>query len=371
MKKRLFYIFIILFILFLLWFIFFLVKKPEKIIKEKEIIELPEKEKKIIEKSIKEKIVVSKKKAEGINYDVYLLKIDREGNLIWQKTFNNKFVDWAEFAFQTGANDVFLICRSYDINELQDKFYIIKLDVDGNLLWQKDFEEFFSSEEKTYEIKGGYITTGRTWTDDKNYYEIYISETDYEGNYLWTKNFGNKYYEWGYFVLLSEDGTYIIGEDIDYPGLNFDFYLKKKDTSGKNLWQKSYGIDSLNKGYAIISGIDNGYILAGVSYSLNEEKSAAYLLKVDREGNKIWERIFRDKSYNEIFSIEKDGETGYLLAGTTNSKGAGLYDAYLIKTDIDGNKIWEKTFGSSGNDAVYHISNCNDGNFIIAGVTQQ
>lgn len=370
MKKILFFLFIII-ILFLFFLLFFFSKKPKEQIKEKELIDLSEKEKKTIEKTIKEKIIVSMKKAEEIDYNIYMLKINPSGELLWQKTINNKLVDWAEFAFQTAENEIFLICRSYDINELQDRFYIIKADADGNLLWQKDFEEFFSSEEKTQKIKEGYITIGRAWTGEKKDYEVYISATDYDGNYLWTKNFGNKYYEWGYFVLISEDGTYLIGEDIDYPGLNSDFYLKKKDVSGMNLWLKSYGGDELNKGYSIISGIDNGYILTGVSYSFDEEKSVAYLLKVDSDGNKIWEKVFNGQGYNEIFSVAKDHNSGYFLTGTTNSKGAGLYDVYLIKTDVNGDKLWEKTFGDMGNDAAYHIYGCNDGNFILAGVTQK
>lgn len=371
MKKILFYVLIVI-ILILLVLLFFFSKKAVKITKEKEVIELPEKEKKIIEKSIKEKIIISKKKTEVIDYDIYMLKINPAGTLLWQKNINNKFVDWAEFAFQTEGNEIFLICRSYDIDKLQDKFYIIKTDTNGILLWQKEFDEFFSDEEKIYNTKYGYITIGRTWTSEKKDYVVYISATDNDGNYLWIKNFGNKYYEWGYFVLISKDDAYLIGEDIDYPGFNFDFYLKKKDMSGKILWLRSYGIGELNKGYAIISGLDNGYILTGVSYSFNDEKSTAYLLKADDDGNKIWENIFKGAGYNEIFSITKDENSkGYLLAGTTNSKGAGLYDVYLIRTDINGNKIWEKTFGSNGNDAAYHIFNCNDGNFIITGVTQK
>jgi|DewCreStandDraft_4_1066084.scaffolds.fasta_scaffold07318_1 hypothetical protein len=372
MKKRLIIIllFIIIFIIILL---FLLVKKPKikPIIKEKKTLELPEKEQKIIEKSIKQKIIISKKKAEEIDYDVFMAKINQKGQILWQKNFNNKFVDWAEFICQTNENNYLLLCRSYNINDLQDKFFVIKTDENGNLLWQKDFEEFYISEEKTQKIKDGFITIGRTLIGDKKEYEIYLSATDLDGNYLWTKNLGSKYFEWGYFVLMSDDGTYLIGEDINYPDINLDFYLKKKDINGKDLWMQSYGIKDLNKGYAIIPAIDAGYLLVGVSYLYGEEKSYAYILKIDNNGNKIWEKIFGDAGYNEIFSIVKDGSSGYILAGATNSKTTGLYDVYIIKTDIAGNLIWEKKYGGTGNDAVYWISNCNDGNFILAGVTQK
>lgn len=371
MKRMLFYLFIIIILYFIFHFFFF--KKSKEQINEKELIKLSEKGEKIIEKTIKERIIVSMKEVE-IDYNIYMLKVNPSGKLLWQKiiNINNKFVDWAEFVFQTVENEFFLICRSYDINELQDRFYIIKTDTDGNLLWQKDFEEFLSSEENTMKTKDGYITIGRVWTDERKNYEVYISATDYYGNYLWIKNLGNKYYEWGYFVLISEDGTYFIGEDIDYSETYFDFYLKKKNFSGMNLWMKSYGINELNKCYSIISGFDNGYILTGVSYLFNEEKSVVYLLKVDSNGNKIWKKIFNGEGYNEVFSIAKDhNSSGYFLVGTTNSKGAGLYDVYLIKIDVNGNKLWEKTFGDIGNDAAYHICACNDGNFILAGFTQK
>jgi hypothetical protein len=365
-KIRVIFLFII--IILLIFLLFFILKKPAEVKKIKETIELHEKEKKGI--TIKEKIVVSREKAEATDYNILLLKINSAGDLIWQKTYDNKFVDWAEFVFQTTGDDIFMICRSYDINDLQDKFFVIKTDKHGNLLWQKDFDDFFSSEEKTQKTKNGYITTGKTWTDEKNDYDVYVFATDYDGNYLWTKSFGNKYYEWGYFVLIAEDGTYLIGEDIDYPGFNNDFYLKKKDFSGKNLWLKSYGLYELNKGYAMIKGIDNGYILTGVSYLFKEDKSFAYLLKVDSDGNKVWEKVFKSNGYNEIFSIAPDVD-GYLLAGTIESKGDDLYNAYLIKTDINGNKVWEKTFGSNGNDAFYSVCRGNDNSFLLSGITQK
>ncbi|MBP7792826.1 MAG: hypothetical protein KA120_07175 [Candidatus Goldbacteria bacterium] len=371
MKKKLFiFIIVILILIVLLFILFFMLQKPEKI-KKKGIIELPEKEQKIVEKSIKEKIIISGKKEKVTDYNVYFFKVTPSGGLLWQKSINNEFIDWAEFAFQTIENDIFLICRVYDINEMRDKFYVIKSDENGNPIWQKDFEDFFSNEEKIFKTKEGYLTIGRTLTNEKNDNNIYVSAADYNNNYLWIKNFGSKYYSWGNFTLISKDGAYLIGEDDDYPELNFDFYITKKDATGKNLWIKTYGINEADKGYSIMQGIDGGYVLTGVSYLFNDEKNVSYLIKIDDDGNIIWKRIFSGTGNDEIFCIAKDDDSGYLLAGTTDSDGAGLYDVYLLKTDLNGNELWKKTFGGNGNDAAYYITGCNDGNFIIAGVTQK
>jgi len=374
MKKKLFiYFLIIIIILILLLLLFFIPKKPKEIIKEKKIIELPEKEKKIIEKKVKErtireKIITSEEKFEVKDYNIYMLKINPLGELIWQKTIDNKFIDWAEFGFQTLENDIVLLCRSYDIENFQDRFYIIKTDEHGNLLSQIQLEDFNDPEQKT---KEGYITIGKMWTGERDNYEAYISSTDNSGIYLWLKNFSSRYYEWGYFVLMVKDSTYLIGEDIDYDGSSFDFYLRKKDMSGSEKWTKSYGEKGLNKCYSITTGLDDGYILVGTSYLFDKGKSVAYLLKVDEDGNKLWDRVYEGKGNNEVFSVAACGNSGYLFAGATNLKRTGNYDVYLLKTDIDGNKLWENTYGNGGNDAAYHIFNCNDGNFILVGVTQK
>jgi hypothetical protein len=135
------------------------------------------------------------------------------------------------------------------------------------------------------------------------------------------------------------------------------------------LWIKTYGINEIDKGYSIMQGIDGGCVITGVSCFFNNEKNISYLIKIDDNGNIIWKRIFDGRGNDEIFCMAKDDDAGYLLAGTTDSDGTGLYDVYLLKTDVNGNELWKKTFGGGGNDAAYHITACNDGNFIIAGVT--
>ncbi len=374
MKKRLIiYIYSVIILIIFLLLLFFILKKPKEKIKEKEVIELPEKEKKIIEKKVKErtireKIITSEEKFEVKDYDIYIIKINPLGELIWQKTININYIDWAEYGFQTIDNNIYLICRSYNKDDMKDIFYIIKTDEHGNLLSQNQLEDFNEPEQKT---KEGNITIGKMWAGEGNIYELYISATDNNGEYLWLKNFGSRYYDWGYFVLITADSSYFIGDDNDYSASEFDFFIKKKDIAGKEIWTKSYGEKGLNKCYSIISGLDDGYVLSGTSYLIDRNKSVTYLLKVDEEGNKLWEKIYSGKGNNEVFSVAKCGTYYYFFAGTTNLKRAGNYDVYLLKTDINGNKLWENTYGNIGYDTAYHIFACNDSNYILIGTTQK
>ncbi|ACI20028.1 hypothetical protein [Dictyoglomus thermophilum] len=83
----------------------------------------------------------------------------------------------------------------------------------------------------------------------------------------------------------------------------------------------------------------------------------------------MWEKTFGGKSDDVAASVQQTSDGGYIVAGGTASFGAGRVDVYIIKLDKDGNKMWEKTFGGSDNDLACSIQQTSDGGYIVAGGT--
>ena len=121
---------------------------------------------------------------------------------------------------------------------------------------------------------------------------------------------------------------------------------------------------------AVQQTTDGGYILAGRASSFWSGNTNVWLIKTDANGNKVWDKTFGGSSYDEAYAVQQTSDSGYILAGYTRSFGAGEDDAWLIKTDADGNKVWDTTLGGSNYEEAYAVQQMSDGGYILAGYTR-
>jgi hypothetical protein len=135
------------------------------------------------------------------------------------------------------------------------------------------------------------------------------------------------------------------------------------------VWSKTYGGIGVDVGKSVQQTIDDGYIIAGYTDSFGEGDYDVYLVKTDPDGNMLWNKTFGGSKHDFGVSVQQTNDDGYIITGDTESFGEGEYDVYLVKTDPDGNMLWNRTFGGSGRDFGYSIQNTNDDGYIIAGYT--
>jgi hypothetical protein len=197
---------------------------------------------------------------------------------------------------------------------------------------------------------------------------ILFSSNSY--GYKWEKTFGGRYSEYGYSVQQTLDGDFIIaGSTASYGAGGADVYLIKTDGSGNLVWENTFGGGDDDIGYSVQQTIDGGYIIAGHTESFGAGSSDVYLIKTDANGDELWSNIFGGTADDKGRSVQQTTDGGFIIAGYTNSFGAGGGDIYLIKTDASGDLVWEKTFGGSGFDGAKSVQQTTDGGYIIAGYT--
>lgn len=137
-------------------------------------------------------------------------------------------------------------------------------------------------------------------------------------------------------------------------------------------WNKTFGGADIDWAESVQQTTDGGYILAGW---IKMESSGAgskdiWLVKTDSNGNKEWDKTFGGTDWDEARAVLQTSDGGYILAGwTTYSYDAGSREAWLVKTDSNGNKQWDKTLGGRNWDGAYSIQQTTDGGYIIAGET--
>ncbi len=130
---------------------------------------------------------------------------------------------------------------------------------------------------------------------------------------------------------------------------------------------RTYGGQYNDYGSEIVETSDGGYAIIGTTGSYGQGQSNVYLLKINEELEKEWSHVYGGDNIEWGQSLVEVND-GFLLLGYTNSFGAGGYDIYLVKTDLNGNLQWQKTFGGSDWDFGYKILEYNN-SFYIAGET--
>ena len=135
-------------------------------------------------------------------------------------------------------------------------------------------------------------------------------------------------------------------------------------------WDRTFGGSDWDWGTSVQQTRDGGYILLGGTWSYGAGDYDSWLIKTDSQGNKQWERTFGGIGLDIGWSVQQITDGGYILLGHTSSYGAGEWDFWLIKTDSQGNKQWTKTFGGSEDDQGYSVQQASDGGYILLGYTE-
>lgn len=247
--------------------------------------------------------------------------------------------------------------------------FLIKADISGDIVWTKTFggsdsESGFSVEE-TY--GGGYIIGGSSYGFGAGDHDFYLIKTDSLGDMIWAKTYGGNGIDVCYSVIQTQDSGYLLTGTTSSFGNAHNVYVVKTDVDGNLLWAKAYGTNGHEEGVCGIQTRDGGYIFLGLFGSSLIGDCDIYLIKTDDIGNVVWSKTYGGAAIDYALDISQNINGEYLIAGSTNSFGAGNYDAYILRTDSVGAIIWSKVFGDSLFDYAQSISQVALSEFVIKG----
>ena len=329
-------------------------------------------------------------KSRSFKTDVYLMKIDANGNTLWTKTHREKDSDAGYDVQETSDGGYVIVGRTKSYGAGSTDVYLIKTNRIGDMLWFKTYGG--SKRDYGYAIQpttdGGFIITGRTKSFLRTkQYDVYLLKIKANGKKQWEKTYGGRGNDYGYYLEQTSDGGYIVvgctksdkdewyekeeKDNVETKVEKTDIYLIKVNADGDVTWTKAFGNSFADAGYSVQQTTDGGYIITGktnITYRGTDQD--VYLIKTDSYGIIEWEQTFGGKKCEYGTSVQQLTDGGYIVAGHTNSFGKGNYDAYLIRTNPKGQELWSKTYGGSKKDFILRVQQTNDGGFVLAGLTQ-
>ncbi len=219
-------------------------------------------------------------------------------------------------------------------------------------------------------IGGGYIVAGTTQSFGSGGVDFYLIKTNVNGNVIWTKTFGGANYDILNSSQQTVDSGYIItGYTYSFGSGNEDVYLIKTNTNGNLLWSRTFGGTSTEEGSTVSQTTDGGYIIIGFTNSFGAGDFDAYLIKTDVNGDTLWTKTFGGVGTNDVgYSVQQTIDGGYIVAGVYNY-GSFNSDVYLIKTDANGDTLWTRSYGGVNDDIGKFVRQTSDSGHIIIGST--
>lgn len=322
------------------------------------------------------------------SYDCWVVKLDNDGMVQWQKSLGGSDNDRANDVQLTSDGGYIIVGFTYSNNFDVTGHYgnsdvwTVKLNSAGVIEWQKPLGG--SSTDGGLSIQqttdGGYILCGYTFstngavTTGPGGWIVKINST---GTIQWQKSIGN----FMNCIQQTTDGGYIAAGYSNGPLGNTDYHIVKLDNLGTTQWQNYYGGTSSDAAYYIQQTTDGGYIVAGESNSSNTDvtqNNGSYdywVLKLNSLGELQWQKALGGSSFDYGKSIQQTTDGGFIVCGKINSNNGlvtgnhGDEDYWVVKLDNTGSVLWQKTLGGPGTDWGQSIQQTSDGGYIVAGTT--
>ncbi|HRO43689.1 MAG TPA: T9SS type A sorting domain-containing protein [Flavipsychrobacter sp.] len=314
--------------------------------------------------------------------------------LLWQKTYGGSRPDNSPRLLP--IKDGYVFCgatQSFDGNVSFLKGFIdvwlVKLDTAGNIIWEKTIggagndvaTNFYRTKDS------GFVICGHTYSSNiegginsmRGLGDAWLLKLDSSGNVQWHKTYGGTQPDYFFDLVQIQDGGFVItgytmssNHDVANMKGGSDLWLVRVNSIGGLVWEKTFGGTKYEIGHSIVTTNDGGYLIAGSATSNDGDiaggkgLSDGWVLKVNAAGSLQWKKNYGGSDNDDIWKIQKAG-SNYILIGETRSNNhdisnhKGRNDAWLFSIDGNGQLQWSKNYGGSWDDAVRDITPAFDG----------
>jgi hypothetical protein len=302
-----------------------------------------------------------------------ILKLDSEGDTVWVKDYGGDYARIGSYhSVEKTKDGGYILTGQFKIDDGACRYYVglQKIDGNGDSLWAYVYGDPFLGNcgESVVETEdGGFVFTGDMYNDEEG--DLFFWRVDSLGNTIWTRHYGSHNSK-GNCVQNTLDGEFVLTGNISPKSWYYDLWLIKTDAQGNIKWQKQFDGGRVDYGHCVHETDDGGLVISG-SFDWYEEVNALWLIKTDLAGNKQWDKLYYNNAAGFVTTVDQTSDGGYAVFGSTKTDQP-YGDAWLIKTDSSGKMEWSQTYGSeiidtyASTDYCYYGEQTSDGGYILA-----
>lgn len=329
------------------------------------------------------------------NNDCWVVRLDNNGNILWQKSLGGSGNDAGISLHQTVNGELLIASSSNSTdgdvtgNHGGNDYWVVKLDANGNILWQKSLggsgndipRSIYPTSDGGSIVAGSSTSTDGDVTGNHGNSDYWIVKLDIDGNIQWQKSLGGSGSEFANSIQQIYDGGYIIAGtststdgDVTENHGNSDYWVVRLNYDGTLLWQKSIGTSGHDTAYSVQQTYEAGFVVAGVSPSGGEGSLPDYwIVKLNNNGILQWDKHLGGTGYDIAYTIRQTTNWDLIVGGwsaSTNGDVTGQHgqqDYWIARLDYYGNLKWQKCLGGSDIDSFNSLDLTEDGGLIAVG----
>jgi hypothetical protein len=309
------------------------------------------------------------------NEDIHLMKVDPSGEQIWEKTYGGEKFDRGMAVIPADGDATLVLAETSSYGAGEHDIYLLKIDPVGDVLWAKTFGGTGDEQAKDIQVTndGGYIITGTTDSFGDGSPDVYLIKTDGQANEQWSRAYGGELIEEGYDVTATPDGGFLILAASMQPGVDYmrqqsNLYLIRTSASGDILWEQVYDEPGVQGGYRLLPVSAGEALITGlVSPTATTADIDPLFLKLDSLGNLLWEQpLGNPDCFDYASDIQATSDGGYVLTGMALCNGRN--QVLLIKIDPEGEILWQKYLVEGDSPRIgLQVFEMSEGVFLIIG----
>jgi len=306
-------------------------------------------------------------------YDAVLLKYSPNGNLLWNTSWGGADDDGGFAIAIDSNNNIFItgITNSYGAGD--DDVFLLKYNSNGSLLWNTTWGG--ADNDWGYGIavdsNNNIFITGSTYSYGAGYDDVFLLKYNSNGSLLWNTTWGGAVdNDWGYGIAVdSNNNIFITGYTYSYGAGGIDVFLLKYNSNGSLLWNTTWGGAGNDEGVGIAVDSNNNILITGIIDSYGAGYWDVFLLKYNSNGSLLWNTTWGGAGDDEGLGIAVDSNNNIFITGYTDSYGTGYRDVFLLMYNSNGSLLWDTTWGGADNDWGYGIAVDSNNNIFITGYT--
>jgi Tol biopolymer transport system component len=308
--------------------------------------------------------------------DIWLCRTDAAGEVLWQRTHGGEAFDRAGAIIPAADGGYVILAETESFGAGGRDIYVLKVDPEGNEIWSQTFGG--PKRERAGDIQpaagSGYIVVGSTASYGSGTQDLFLIRLDADGAELWSHAFGGEHLEEGHAVHETSDGGFfVLGEVLHGGGLygnqDPDIFMLRTDAAGEELWSQVWEEPGGQGGFSLLPTSGGDYIIGGILIPEGRpEQGDVLLLKINDQGELLWDRsIVDDDVIDYATDVIETSDGNYVLTGmTARGRSGGIL---LLETTPDGTALWKRNLEeASGAKAGLKVLEVPGGGYVIAGV---